>query len=89
MKKRDFIKTASLALGATVLPLSTWSCENPESILRTAHIGVSNMGLEDLKAIASHANVVVTALCDVDSNALKFSKIIGQCSIKFQNKLML
>jgi predicted dehydrogenase len=71
MKKRDFIKTASLALGATVLPLSTWSCENPESILRTAHIGVSNMGLEDLKAISSHANVVVTALCDVDSNALK------------------
>ena len=71
MKKRDFIKTASLALGAAVLPLSTWSCENPESILRTAHIGVSNMGLEDLKAISSHANVVVTALCDVDSNALK------------------
>ena len=28
------------------------------------------MGLEDLKAIASHANVIVTALCDVDSNAL-------------------
>ena len=71
MKKRDFIKTSSLALGATVLPLSTWSCENPESILRTAHIGVSNMGFEDLKAISSHANVVVTALCDVDSNALK------------------
>ena len=71
MKKRDFIKTSSLALGATVLPLSIWSCENPDSILRTAHIGVSNMGFEDLKAISSHANVVVTALCDVDSNALK------------------
>ena len=71
MKKREFIKTASLAIGASVLPLSTWSCAKPEQMLHTAHIGISNMGLEDLKAIASHANVVVTALCDVDSNALK------------------
>ena len=71
MKKREFIKTASLAIGASVLPLSTWSCEKPKQLLHTAHIGIANMGLEDLKAIASHANVVVTALCDVDSNALK------------------
>ncbi|MGB2502232.1 MAG: Gfo/Idh/MocA family protein, partial [Flavobacteriaceae bacterium] len=42
-----------------------------KQLLHTAHIGIANMGLEDLKAIASHANVVVTALCDVDSNALK------------------
>ncbi len=70
MKKRAFIKTASLALGATIFPISSLSCENPKSILRTAHIGVGGMGLEDLKAIASHANVIVTALCDVDSNAL-------------------
>ena len=71
MKKREFIKTASLAIGASVLPLSTWSCAKSEQMLHTAHIGIANMGLEDLKAIASHANVVVTALCDVDSNALK------------------
>ena len=71
MKKREFIKTASLAIGASVLPLSTWSCEKPKKLLHTAHVGIANMGLEDLKAIASHANVVVTALCDVDSNALK------------------
>ena len=71
MKKREFIKTASLAIGASVLPLSTWSCTKSEQMLHTAHIGIANMGLEDLKAIASHANVVVTALCDVDSNALK------------------
>ena len=71
MKKREFIKTASLAIGASVLPLSTWSCAKPEQMLHTAHIGISNMGLEDLKAIASHSNVVVTALCDVHSNALK------------------
>lgn len=35
--------------------------------LRTAHIGVGNMGYSDLKAIASHPNVEVVALCDVDA----------------------
>lgn len=39
-------------------------------MLRTAHIGIGNMGFEDLNAVASHANVKVTALCDVDSNYL-------------------
>ena len=75
MKKRDFLKTTSLAFGASMLPFSVWSCANAsKAILRTAHIGVGNMGLEDLKAIASHDNVVVTALCDVDSNYLKAAK---------------
>ena len=39
-------------------------------MLRTAHIGVGNMGFEDLKAISSHKSVKVTALCDVDANNL-------------------
>ncbi len=43
-------------------------------MLRTAHIGVGGMGMEDLKAIASHKTVVVTALCDVDANALAEAK---------------
>ena len=47
MNKREFIKTASLAIGASVLPLTTWSCKNADQVLRTAHIGVANM--EDLK----------------------------------------
>ena len=42
-----------------------------EKRLRTAHIGVGNMGAEDLKAIASHDRVDVVALCDVDSKYLK------------------
>ena len=32
------------------------------------------MGFEDLKAISSHSEVEVVALCDVDSNALKKAK---------------
>ncbi len=39
--------------------------------LRTAHIGVGGMGMEDLKAIASHSAVEVVALCDVDSERLQ------------------
>lgn len=42
--------------------------------LRTAHIGIGNMGLEDLKATASHPDVKVTALCDVDSNYLEAAR---------------
>lgn len=74
MNKREFIKTTSLAIGASVLPLTTWSCKDSEQLVRTAHIGVANMGLEDLKAISSHPNVEVNALCDVDSNALKVAR---------------
>ena len=72
MNKREFLKKTSLAIGATILPLPNLSCESStEEMIRTAHIGVGNMGLEDLKAIASHPNVIVTALCDVDENNLK------------------
>ncbi|MDF9799414.1 putative dehydrogenase [Catalinimonas alkaloidigena] len=41
-----------------------------EKRLRTAHIGVGNMGAADLKAISSHSLVDVVALCDVDANNL-------------------
>ena len=39
----------------------------PKDKLRTAHIGVGNMGMEDLKAVSSHGAVEVVALCDVDA----------------------
>ncbi|WP_236971494.1 Gfo/Idh/MocA family protein [Membranihabitans marinus] len=73
MKKRDFLKsTAALGLSA-MLPTSMWA-QTRNGRLRTAHIGVSNMGGEDLKAISSHKSVDVVALCDVDSNALAAAK---------------
>lgn len=40
---------------------------NLKEKLRTAHIGVGNMGMADLKAISSHSAVEVAALCDVDA----------------------
>lgn len=38
--------------------------------LRTAHVGVGGMGASDLGSVASHAEVEVAALCDVDANSL-------------------
>lgn len=69
MNRRDFLKNASAFAGITLLPSSVWAIAK-NGKLRTAHIGVGGMGADDLKAIASHAMVEVTALCDVDSNNL-------------------
>jgi len=79
MKRRNFIKTSAALAAAAALPgcgtgateaAETAAVAKPMTTLRTAHIGIGNMGLEDLKATASHADVKVTALCDVDSDYL-------------------
>jgi len=67
MNKREFLKNSTLgALGVMLAPrlLSAFPAANR---LRTAHIGVGNMGAEDLMAISSHPSVDVVALCDVDA----------------------
>ncbi|WP_323756005.1 Gfo/Idh/MocA family oxidoreductase [Roseivirga sp.] len=69
MNKRDFLKNAAILTSASMLPSSLWALGKADK-LRTAHIGVGGMGMEDLKAISSHAAVEVTALCDVDANNL-------------------
>ena len=75
MNKRDFLKKSSLgAVGIALAPSITMGKVRPHNRLRTAHIGVGNMGAEDLKAIASHKLVDVTALCDVDANNLAAAK---------------
>lgn len=79
IKRRTFLKNSAIATtGIVLLP----SCGNTKTksmektVLRTAHIGVGGMGLEDLKAMASHAAVEVAALCDVDSRALDAAKAL-------------
>ena len=69
MKRRDFLKNASALAGITLLPSSVWALTK-NGKLRTAHIGVGGMGMEDLKAIASHSMGEGTALCNVDANNL-------------------
>lgn len=73
MKKRDFLKSMGIVALGAVLPSSVWALSKGKR-LRTAHIGVSNMGAEDLASISSHDLVDVIALCDVDSNALAAAK---------------
>lgn len=80
MKKREFLKKSGmLAASTAVMPSIIFSCKEKETKqsvvkkerIRTAHIGVGNMGAEDLRDISSHAKVDVVALCDVDSTFLK------------------
>ena len=73
MKRRNFIKSTAAMASISVLPSSIWALAK-DGKLRTAHIGIGAMGMEDLIAISSHSKVVVTALCDVDSNNLATAK---------------
>ncbi len=74
MKRRTFIKhSAAVAAAAATFPSAALRQTGLAS-LRTAHIGVGNMGMEDLRAVSSHPDVVVTALCDVDANNLAAAK---------------
>lgn len=74
MKRREFIKNSAALGSVALLPSLAGSNFIKNGRLRTAHIGVGGMGMEDLKSISSHEKVDVTALCDVDSNALDAAK---------------
>ena len=71
MKKREFLKNITMASSFAMLPMSALSFSTKKKKrLRTAHIGVGGMGMDDLLAIASHELVDAVALCDVDSERL-------------------
>lgn len=80
MKKREFLKKSAIIASSTaVMPSLLFACDKAKqkattgtvmNRLRTAHIGVGNMGAEDLRDISSHIKVDVIALCDVDANYL-------------------
>ena len=73
-ERRDFVKKSSLGILGLALAPSFIGKMGPHNRLRTAHIGVGNMGGADLEAISSHSLVDVTALCDVDANNLAAAK---------------
>ncbi|MAU26737.1 MAG: oxidoreductase [Muricauda sp.] len=68
--RRDFVKKSGLGVIGAALAPSILKHLGTNERLRTAHIGVGNMGFEDLRDISSHPKVDVVALCDVDSNNL-------------------
>lgn len=100
-KRRDFLKKSGIgALGlmtsGTILAKEAqantkeYGLKNQDEIVRTAHIGVGGMGAEDLKAMASHPQVVVKALCDVDAiNLAVAHKNHPQARIFFDYRAML
>ncbi|GAB4513910.1 MAG: Gfo/Idh/MocA family oxidoreductase [Allomuricauda sp.] len=90
MNKREFIKKSSVgALGIMLAP-SILKAGFPKDKLRTAHIGVGNMGMEDLKAVSSHEAVEVIALCDVDAiNLSAAHKMHPGARIFFDYRVML
>jgi len=69
MKRRTFLQQAAAFSSITLLPSAVWG-RIRQTTLRTAHIGVGGMGSFDLKDIASHKQVQVIGLCDVDSTNL-------------------
>lgn len=73
MKRRHFIKNTAALASISFLPSSVLAFSKDKR-LRTAHIGVGGMGAEDLAAIASHVQVDVAALCDVDSKRLEAAR---------------
>ena len=68
--RRDFLKKSALGIAGLALAPSLLAKAQAAGKLRTAHIGLGGMGMADLAAIASHPEVEVVALCDVDSNAM-------------------
>ncbi len=73
MKRRHFIRNSVALASTSLLPSSVWALAK-DGRLRTAHIGVGNMGNQDLNDISSHELVDVVALCDVDSTYLAAAK---------------
>ncbi len=69
IQRRTLLK-AGVSLAASGLLPTRAIARSLNSKLRTAHIGVGGMGSADLGAIASHAQVEVAALCDVDRKRL-------------------
>ena len=93
MNKRDFLKKSGIgALGLMAAPsmLNAKTNQSPDGKLRTAHIGVGNMGGEDLRDISSHADVEVVALCDVDAiNLSAARKLHPKARVFFDYRVML
>lgn len=69
MKRRSFIKTTVAGSMAFLLPFPSRAIVTGNK-LRIAQVGLGGQGLSDLHDIASHPDVEIVALCDVDANKL-------------------
>lgn len=70
-RRRFATTTAAAAIAAPFVMRSSLRAAAPNSKLSHACIGVGGMGAGDLQNFLQHPKVQITALCDVDANALK------------------
>ncbi len=82
--RRHFLQ-AGLAVPAVHLFGSPAWASSSNGKLRTAHIGVGGMGGSDLRAIASHQQVEVAALCDVDADRLAAAQMLHPDARRFRD----
>ncbi|MGV3486627.1 MAG: Gfo/Idh/MocA family oxidoreductase [Planctomycetaceae bacterium] len=71
--RRRFLKQAGLVTASAIGCPSLLRGAAPNSMLQVACIGVGGMGAKTMDSVASHPNVKITALCDVDSDMLNLA----------------
>jgi len=76
INRRDFLVKSALGAAGLALAPHILAQAKAAGKLRTVHIGLGPMGMEDLAAIASHPEVEVVGLCDVDSKMLERAKAL-------------
>ena len=76
--RRNFLKSSTLFAGATLISPTLLSCQNPNSKLNIAVIGVGGRGGANYSPILKSENIV--AMCDVDDVRAKdgYEKIKSQ-----------
>lgn len=70
MRRRHFIRRAAATAAAIGTAPGIARAVSPNAKIRVACVGVGGMGANNLRNVASHDAVEVTALCDVDDRFL-------------------
>jgi hypothetical protein len=77
--RRQFLKNSAAAAGTfllapTIVPSSVFGAGAPSNRITFGFIGVGRMGLGDLREILGFKQARVVAVCDVDSNRVKYAQ---------------
>jgi predicted dehydrogenase len=77
--RRQFLKNSAAATGTllsapTIIPSSVFGANAPSNRITFGCIGVGRMGLGDLREILGFKQARIIAVCDVDSNRVKYAQ---------------
>ena len=77
--RRDFLNASVGTLGAAVfapaiVPASVFGANAPSNRITFGCIGVGRMGMGDLREVLGFEQARIVAVCDVDSNRVKYAK---------------